>query len=466
MQFNILKRVISYAKPYIVYLILALICATISVGLTLFTPVLIGNAIDLIVGKNNVNIQGVFQILIELSIVVALTALFQWFMSLCTNIITHRTVRDIRVEAFSRLEKVPLKYIDSTAHGDIISRIVNDIDQISDGLIQGFTQLFTGIITIVGTLIFMLTINLSITLVVVIITPLSLFVASFIAKRSYEMFRKQSEIRGEIGGYMEEMIGNQKIVKTFGYEDEVQDRFEKINDELYKYGFKAQFYSALTNPCTRFVNGIVYAAVGIIGAIGVIYGRITVGQLSCFLTYANQYTKPFNEISSVITELQSAIASAGRVFEMLDEPIEAQDKPNATVLEQCNGDVSINDVSFSYTKEKKLIQNLNVFANSGQRIAIVGPTGCGKTTLINLLMRFYDVDSGTIKVDNINIQDMTRKSLRSQFGMVLQETWIFAGTVLDNIAYGKPDATKDEIIRAAKSAHAHSFIMRLPQGYD
>lgn len=466
MQFNILKRVISYAKPYIVYLILALICATISVGLTLFTPVLIGNAIDLIVGKNNVNIQGVFQILIELSIVVALTALFQWFMSLCTNIITHRTVRDIRVEAFSRLEKVPLKYIDSTAHGDIISRIVNDIDQISDGLIQGFTQLFTGIITIVGTLIFMLTINLSITLVVVIITPLSLFVASFIAKRSYEMFRKQSEIRGEIGGYMEEMIGNQKIVKTFGYEDEVQERFEKINDELYKYGFKAQFYSALTNPCTRFVNGIVYAAVGIIGAIGVIYGRITVGQLSCFLTYANQYTKPFNEISSVITELQSAIASAGRVFEMLDEPIEAQDKPNATVLEQCNGDVSINDVSFSYTKEKKLIQNLNVFANSGQRIAIVGPTGCGKTTLINLLMRFYDVDSGTIKVDNINIQDMTRKSLRSQFGMVLQETWIFAGTVLDNIAYGKPDATKDEIIRAAKSAHAHSFIMRLPQGYD
>lgn len=465
MRFDVVKRILSYVRPYIGYLILALLSALVSVAMTLWAPVLIGDAIDFIIGISNVDFNGILRIVTILAGVVLIGALFQWLMSLCTNVVTYRTVRDIRIAVFAKLESVPLRYIDKNAHGDIISRVVNDIEQISDGLIQGFTQLFTGIITIAGTLAFMLTINLTITLVVVIITPLSLFVASFIAKRSYDMFRKQSQLRGKIGGYMEEMITHQDVVKAFTREDAVQQEFEGINSELYDCGVKAQFYSSLTNPCTRFVNAIVYAAVTLSGALIVINGRLTIGQLSCFLAYANQYTKPFNEISGVVTELQSAIASAARVFEMIDEPSEI-DIQAKSKSEPCEGNVSIENVSFSYSPSKKLIQNLNLFVKSGQRIAIVGPTGCGKTTLINLLMRFYDVNSGTIKVDDVNICDMSRSELRSKYGMVLQDTWMFAGTVRENIAYGKPDATEQEIVDAAKSSHAHSFIKQLPYGYD
>lgn len=462
----ILGRLLKFTKPYLGYFVCSLISAVVSVSFTLYAPILIGNAVDLIVAPGRVDFNGLVPILGKLALVVLGAAIFQWCMTFCTNLITYKTVRDLRVAVFNRLERVPLKYIDSHSHGDLISRIVNDVDSVSDGLLQGFSQLFTGIITILATLGFMVLIHPTISLVVVFITPLSLFVASFIAKKSFQSFRKQSSVRGELSGYVEEMVGNQKIVKAFSYENRAQQEFEEINQRLYESGVKSQFFSSLTNPSTRFVNGVVYAAVGIIGALTVIRGGLTVGQLSSFLTYANQYTKPFNEISGVVTELQTAMASARRIFAVLDEKEEPQDLPNLTNLDTCSGKVQIEQVSFSYSSDRKLIENLNVSANPGQRIAIVGPTGCGKTTIINLLMRFYDVNSGEIKVDNVPIRQMSRSGLRSLYGMVLQESWMFRGTVRDNIAYGKPDATDDEIIAAAKSAHAHSFIKRLPQGYD
>lgn len=462
----ILGRLLKFTKPYLGYFVCSLISAVVSVSFTLYAPILIGNAVDLIIAPGKVDFNGLVPILGKLALVVLGAAIFQWCMTFCTNLITYKTVRDLRVAVFNRLERVPLKYIDSHSHGDLISRIVNDVDSVSDGLLQGFSQLFTGIITILATLGFMVLIHPTISLVVVFITPLSLFVASFIAKKSFQSFRKQSSVRGELSGYVEEMVGNQKIVKAFSYENRAQQEFEEINQRLYESGVKSQFFSSLTNPSTRFVNGVVYAAVGIIGALTVIRGGLTVGQLSSFLTYANQYTKPFNEISGVVTELQTAMASARRIFAVLDEKEEPQDLPNLTNLDTCSGKVQIEQVSFSYSSDRKLIENLNVSANPGQRIAIVGPTGCGKTTIINLLMRFYDVNSGEIKVDNVPIRQMSRSGLRSLYGMVLQESWMFRGTVRDNIAYGKPDATDDEIIAAAKSAHAHSFIKRLPQGYD
>lgn len=387
-------------------------------------------------------------------------------MGLYTNIVTQKTVKDLRIASFSKINEVPLRYIDSNPHGDIINRVVNDIDLISDGLLQGFTQLFTGIVTIVGTLLFMLSINVSIALVVVLVTPLSLFVASFIAKKSHNSFKVQSATRGELSGYIEEMLGNQKVVKAFSYEDEAEEKFKEINARLYESGVKSQFYSSLTNPSTRFVNGIVYAAVGIIGALLAIKGKLTIGDISCFLSYANQYTKPFNEISGVVTELQTAFASAKRVFNLLDELPETPEDKDAISLVKADGYLEINNVNFSYSENKKLIENLNLKVKPGNRIAIVGPTGCGKTTIINLLMRFYDVTSGEIKVDNTNITHLTREGLRRNFGMVLQDTWLYSGTVKENIAYGKADATDEEIIEAAKAAHAHNFIMRLPNGYD
>ncbi len=435
-----LKRLLSFTKPYRGYLAGALFSAVASVSLTLLAPVISGNAIDYIIGPGQVDFKNVFSLLIWLAATVAGVAVFQWLMTLCTNTVTYRTVRDLRKAVFEKLEDVPLSYIDSHPHGDLISRVANDIDQISDGLLQGFSQLFTGIITIVGTLGFMLYVDIPIALVVVVLTPLSFFVASFIAKGTYNMFREQSATKGELSGYIDEMIGNQKVVKAFSFEERAQEEFEEINQRLYKCGVKAQFYSALTNPCTRFVNSVVYAAVGIVGALSVISGRLTVGQLSCFLTYANQYTKPFNEISGVITEFQAALACARRVFAVLDEPEEAEESPK--VLEHCKGSVQLQDVSFSYSETKPLIENLNLHAQPGQRIAIVGPTGCGKTTIINLLMRFYDVDSGSIRVSGQDIRQVTRASLRGSYGMVLQDTWLRAGTIRENIAYGRPDATE------------------------
>lgn len=467
MNKNILKRILRYAKPYFGFLILTIISAIISVSLTLYTPILIGDAIDLIIGKGMVDFEKILAILIKMAVVIAVSAVFQWFMGFCTNKITHNTVRDIRNDVFKRLQYVPLKFIDGTPHGDVINRVVNDVDQIADGLLQGFTSLFSGVVTILGTIIFMFTINIPIALVVVFITPLSLFVASTIAKRSYNKFREQSALKGELGGCIEEMISNQKIVKAFGYEDDSIEKFKEINARLYNCGVKAQFYSSLTNPCTRFVNGLVYAAVGITGAVSVIkFGSLSVGNLSAFLSYANQYTKPFNEISGVITELQSAIASAGRVFAVIDEPLEKPDGENALEPQSCEGKIEIENVSFSYNKEKPLIENLNLKANPGDRIAIAHLTGCGKTTIINLLMRFYDVDSGEIKIDGNSIFNIKRNGLRKMYGMVLQDTWLFSGTIRDNIAYGKPDATDEEIVRAAKMAHAHGFIKRFPMGYD
>ena len=466
MQFSLLKRLLSYTKVYSIYLIGALFCAIGYVICTLLGPVLIGETIDYMIGPGQVEFSIILKTLILLGIVIGIGAVLQWLMTLCTNIVSYKTVKALRIETFRKLNKVPLKYIDGHAHGDIMSRIVNDIDQVSDGLIQGFSQLFTGIITILGTLIFMFSINGVISLVVVLITPLSLFVASFIAKRSYSMFREQAKVKGELSGYIEEMVGNQKIVKTFGYEERAIKHFEGVNEELYNCGVKAQFYSSITNPCTRFVNGVVYAAVGIIGAISAIYGRLSIGQLSCFLAYANQYTKPFNEISGVITELQSAFASVKRIFEILDEEEEIQEEIAIDRLEECKGNVVLDNVAFSYSKDKKLIENLNLVAKPGDKIAIVGPTGCGKTTLINLLMRFYDVDEGSIQIEGQDIKTMNRQYVRSLYGMVLQETWLFAGTIRENIAYGKEDATEEEVIAAAKQAYAHSFIKRLPQGYN
>ena len=459
------KRILSYTKPYGGYLAGGLVCAVISVLLSLWLPVLIGNAVDQIIGPGQVRFSAIWPILVKMGAAIAVSALFSWMMTACTNTVSYRTVKDIRDDAFQKLSRVPLRAIDGQSHGDLIARVVTHTDMISDGQLQRFTQLFSGVVTILGTLGFMLSVNVHIALVVVVLTPLSLFVASFIARRSHKMFTAQSSARGEITGVVEEMVGNQKVVKAFGYEQRAQKQFEEINSRLYDCGVKAQFYSSLTNPCTRFVNAMVYAAVGIFGALSAMGGSLSVGQLSSFLSYANQYTKPFNEITGVITELQTAFASARRVFYLLDEEAEPSDA-GGKVLEHCDGRVSLEHVDFSYQPEKPLIQDLNLQVSPGQKIAIVGPTGCGKTTMINLLMRFYDPDQGKIWVSGQDIMGLTRQSLRAQYGMVLQDSWLFSGTVAENIAYGRPDASREEIVAAAKAAHAHSFIRRLPQGYD
>lgn len=460
------KRVIQYIKKYMFLVVLSFICASIAVASTLYAPILTGRAIDLILGPGNVDFDGIKKIIFEFIIVVAITMISQWLMNIINNHITYSVVRDIRIEAFNHLEELPLSYIDSHRHGDIVSRIVADIDQFADGLLMGFTQLFTGVVTILGTLGFMLYINVPIAVVVVVLTPISLFVASFIAKRTYKLFRSQSESRGDLTSLVDEMIGQQKIVQAFGYEDDALRRFEQINDKLEKDSMNATFYSSITNPATRFLNSLVYTAVGIIGALSAIRGTLTIGQLTCFLSYANQYTKPFNEISNVITELQNAVACAGRVFELIDAEPQTAEPEDAKILEEARGEINIEHADFSYVPEKELIKNLNLSVKPGMRVAIVGPTGCGKSTLINLLMRFYDVNSGSISVDGTDIRMLTRESLRSNYGMVLQETWLKTGTIRENIAYGKPDATDEEIIEAAKLAHSHSFIKRLPQGYD
>ena len=463
---NVVRRLLIYTKPYRGYLIAAMVSALISVLLTLTVPVLIGDGVDCIVGAGDVDYKGLLQILILLGASVAGTAVFQWLMSYFTNVITYRTVKDLRIQLFQKLNGVPLRYIDRTAHGDFISRVVNDIDQVSDGLLQGFTQLFTGIITIVGTLVFMLMANVWVALLVFVLTPLSLFVASFIAKNSYKHFRGQTAIQGELSGYVEEMVANQKLVKAFNYEERSEKAFDEINARLYEQGQKAQFFSSLSNPSTRFVNAVVYAAVGLTGAVSAIAGHISVGQISMFLSYAQQYTKPFNEVTGIITQLQTAFASAQRVFAVLDEPVEEPDASDAIVDTSCKGQVDIEKVDFAYDPSRPLIENMNLKVKPGQRVAIVGPTGCGKTTLINLLMRFYDVNAGQISIDGTPIRSMTRNSMRSLFGMVLQESWLFSGTIRENIAYGKPDATDEEVEAAAKAAYAHSFIKRLPKGYD
>lgn len=463
--FTVLVKLLKYTKPYTFYLVFTIISAIISAIATLYAPVLIGEAVDFIIDINNVNFEKIMPIIIKLAIVVLVGAGFQWFMGYCTNILTQRTVRDLRIDAFNKLQHVPLRYIDSTPHGDIIGRVVADIDTVSDGLLQGFQQIFTGSVTIIGTLCFMFSINVGIALVVIVITPVSLIVASTIARLCSKKFKEQAALRGQITGLAEEYIGNQKVVKAFSREEYSEDKFEELNAKLYKVGVRAQFYSALTNPSTRFVNGLVYAGVGIFGALSAIGGGITVGQLSAFLSYANQYTKPFNEISGVVTELQSAFASARRIFALTESDDEISDADNK-VLTDVSGNVKIDHVDFSYVPEKELIKDLNLDVKSGQQIAIVGPTGCGKTTIINLLMRFYDTDKGGISVDGNNIKDVTRDSLRLSYGMVLQETWIFKGTVRENIAYGKQDATEEEIVAAAKAAHCHNFIKRMKDGYD
>ncbi|MBS5082886.1 MAG: ABC transporter ATP-binding protein [Clostridiales bacterium] len=462
------KRILKLIKPYGHLLIMSLIFAVISVVLTLYAPVITGQGIDFIVGKKQVNFAALMPLLVKFGIVVGATALAQWLMNLCNNKITYHVVKDIRTEAFEHLEILPLRYIDGNQYGEVISKVITDVDQFSEGLLLGFSQLFTGVITILGTLLFMLSVNFKITLVVVLITPLSLFVASFIARRTFSMFKLQSETRGEMTSLVEEMVGNQRIVKAFSHEEEAKEKFNAINEDLRKCSLRAIFFSSITNPATRFVNGLVYAGVGIVGAVSAIRGVITVGQLSCFLSYANQYTKPFNEISGVVTELQNALASASRVFELIDEKPQTPDQPDAIELkpDMVNGNVALKNVHFSYNAEVPLIEGLNLTVKPGQRIAIVGPTGCGKTTIINLLMRFYDVDSGEITVSEHPIKTLTRDSLRTNYGMVLQETWLKSGTIGENIAYGKPDASREEIEEAAKSAHAHSFIKRMPEGYD
>lgn len=461
-----LKPLMKYARPHIWLFVLSMVFAVITVAFTLYAPILVGDAVDLIIGMGLVDFDGIRTILIKIGVIVAITGIAQWLMSLCTNKITYCVVRDIRNDAFEKLQRLPLSYIDSHPHGDIISRIITDLEQVSDGLLMGFSQLFTGVCTIFGTLGFMLSINVKITLIVVIITPLSLFVARIIAKNTFKLFHLQSVARGEMTSLVEEMTGNQKIVQAFCYQEESEKQFDEVNQKLRQVGVNATFFSSLTNPCTRFVNGLVYTSVGIIGALSVIKGGFTVGNLSCFLTYANQYTKPFNEISGVITELQSAFASAKRVFEIIDEQEETPDASNAKVLTDVDGNVDIDNVFFSYTPEVKLIENFNLHVKSGQRTAIVGPTGCGKTTMINLLMRFYDADSGEISLSGVPIRKCTRNSMRSMYGMVLQETWLKTGTIRENICYGKPDATEEEMISAAKAAHCHGFIKRLPNGYD
>lgn len=461
-----LKKVLKRIEKYRILVVLSLLMAAATVLLTLYLPILSGQAVDGIIAKGMVNFTGLFRILKIMVIVIAGTAVFQWLMNIINNHITYHVVQDIRKEAFEKLENLPLKYVDSHSYGDIVSRMIADVDQFAEGLLMGFTQLFTGLLTIAGTLLFMFNINGKIALVVVLLTPLSLFVAAFIAKRTYTMFQKQSETRGEQTSLIEEMIGNLKVVQAFGHEDENQETFDEINTRLQKYSLDATFFSSLVNPSTRFINSMIYAGVGITGAISALRGGISVGQLTCFLSYANQYTKPFNEISGVITELQNALACAARVFELIEEEPEVPDKESALVLEDAKGDICLEHVYFSYTADKKLIQDFNLSVKPGQRIAIVGPTGCGKTTLINLLMRFYDVNEGEIFVDGTEIRDITRGSLRTNYGMVLQDTWIRNGTVRDNIVIGKPDATMEEIIGAAKASRAHDFIKRLPKGYD
>ena len=465
-QKSTLRKVLRYIRRYWGYLGASIILAAVTVALTLYLPILIGQAVDRIVGKGAVDFAGIFVILRKMAVIIGLTALAQWVMNACNNKITYNVIRDIRTEAFDKIEKLPLKYLDAHSYGEIVSRVIADVDQFADGLLMGFTQFFTGIVTIFGTLIFMLTISVRITVAVVVITPVSLFVASFIAKKTFSMFKLQSETRGEQTAFIEEMVGNQKVVQAFSHEDEALEKFDEINERLQKYSLRAIFFSSITNPSTRFVNSLVYATVGVVGAFTAIAGGISVGQLSSLLSYANQYTKPFNEISGVITELQNALACAGRVIELIEEDAEVPDAEDAVDLEHANGKVELSHVYFSYVPEQKLIEDFNLSVKPGQRVAIVGPTGCGKTTLINLLMRFYDMNSGTIKVSDIPLQQLTRKSLRDNYGMVLQETWLRSGSIRDNIAMGKPDATDEEIIAAAKASHAHGFIKRLPEGYD
>lgn len=465
-QKETIKKVLHYIRRYRFFLIASLVLALITVVLTLYVPILTGQAVDLIVGKGQVDFAGVYRICVKIGIAILLTMVAQWVMNVANNKITYSVVRDIRTDAFEKIQVLPLSYIDSHSYGGIVSRVIADADQFADGLLMGFTQLFTGVITILGTLGFMLSVSVPIALVVVVLTPVSLFVAAFIAKRTYQMFRMQSETRGEQTALIEEMIGNQKVVQAFGQEKEVGDRFDETNDRLSKYSLQGTFFSSITNPSTRFVNALVYAAVGVFGAFFAIQGGISVGQLSCFLSYANQYTKPFNEISGVVTELQNAIACAGRVLELIEETPEIPDSEDAINLGKADGKVEIEDVYFSYEPNQKLIEHFNLQVKPGQRVAIVGPTGCGKTTLINLLMRFYDVNSGAIKVSEKDIRKVTRESLRANYGMVLQETWLKQGTIRENIVMGRENATDDEVLAAAKASHAHSFIKRLPNGYD
>ena len=466
MKKSVVRRVLKYIKPYKGLLALAILSAIISVSLTLYIPVLTGNAIDNIIDKGNVNFENVLQIIIYIAVGVAGVAIFQWTMTYFTNVISYKTVRDLRRDVFCKFNDVPLSYIDTHSHGDLISRVINDVDAVGDGLSQMFLQLFSGIVTILGTMVFMFIIDWRIALAVIILTPLSLFVAAFIGKMTHNRFARQQQLQGDISSYVEEYVGNQRIVKAFSYEDRAFENFEKYNQELYTVGFKAQFAGALANPSTRFVNATVYAAVGIFGAITAIAGTLSVGQLSCFLTYANQSTKPFNEVTGVLTQLQTAIAAAGRVFDVLDAEDEPEDKPDSIKVENCKGNVKIENVNFSYVKDKPLITNFSLDVKSGSHIAIVGPTGCGKTTFINLLMRFYDTDSGKISVDGVDIKDMERDELRKLYGMVLQDSWLFCGTIMENLKYGNPNATDEEVIEAAKAAYAHSFIRRMPDGYD
>lgn len=461
-----MKKIGKLLRPYIHYLVLSLVFAVITVVLTLYAPILIGDAVDFILGKDCVDFGRIKDILVKLVVIIGITSIAQWLMNLCNNRITYLVVKDVRMNAFGHLQRLPLKYVDSHPYGETISRIITDVEQFSDGLLMGFSQLFTGVVTIVGTLAFMLSINVKISLIVILITPLSLFVASFIAKKTYNMFKTQSETRAKMTSLVDEMVGEQKVVQAFGYGQRSLERFDEINEELRTCSIRAIFFSSITNPSTRFVNGLVYSGVGIFGAVLAMKGAITVGQLSCFLTYANQYTKPFNEISSVITELQNAFACAKRVFDFIEEEAEPEDTEDAISLQQVDGSVELSHVSFSYQPENPLLKDLNLSVKPGQKVAIVGPTGCGKTTLINLLMRFYDINSGKISVGGHDTKEITRDSLRKNFGMVLQDTWLKSGTITENIAYGKPDATREQIVDAAKAAHAHGFIKRMKDGYD
>ena len=463
---NTMRKLLRYLKKYWLLLILSLLFAALTVAMTLYLPILIGQAVDLIVAPGQVEFSTIARLLLKMGILIGATALSQWIMNACNNRITYRTVRDIRSDAFARLEILPLRYIDAHSYGEIVSRMIADVDQFADGLLMGFTQFFTGVLTIVGTLLFMLWMNPLITLVVVVITPVSLFVASFIARKTYAMFKEQSAARGEQTGIIDEMVGNQKVVQAFGYQDRAQGRFDEVNERLRKCSLRAIFFSSITNPSTRFVNSLVYAGVCVAGALSAVQGGISVGQLTSFLSYANQYTKPFNEISGVVTELQNALACADRIFELIEETPQTPEPADAKTLTDPDGSVALEDVSFSYVPEQHLIEHFDLAAKPGQRIAIVGPTGCGKTTIINLLMRFYDVDSGCIRVSGEDIRDLTRGSLRTSYGMVLQDTWLKTGTIRENIVMGKPDATDEEVIAAAKASHAHGFIRRLPQGYD
>ena len=465
-QMQTLKQVMRYLGKYKIFLVFSIILAAVSVALTLYIPKLTGHAVDYIVSKGNVNFPGVFKVMIQIGVCTLITALAQWLMNVCNNKMTFQMVRDIRNEAFHKIEILPLKYIDGHPYGEVVSRVIADVDQFSDGLLMGFTQLFTGVATIVGTFVFMLTVNIKITFVVVLITPVSFLVANFIAKRTYSMFKLQSEIRGEQTGLIDEMIGNQKVVQAFGRGEDVTARFDEVNQRLNKASLRATFFSSITNPATRFVNSLVYTGVGITGAFSVVSGNLSVGQLSSFLSYANQYTKPFNEISGVVTEFQNAIACAQRVFDLIEEEPQIPEPENAVDMTEIDGHVSAEHVSFSYEPEQKLIEDFNLTVKPGERVAIVGPTGCGKTTLINLLMRLYDVKEGSIKVEDVDIREMTRHSLRAGYGMVLQDTWLKTGTIRDNIVMGRPDATDEEVIEAAKASHIHSYISRLPKGYD